>query len=84
LAERYCTNCGHELEPGDRFCTSCGTTVHEGVPTTAPPLQQAPPRSGGWSVGRVLFLVLVVPVLLAVALFVFMFAWGFLNGLAGG
>jgi hypothetical protein len=32
----------------------------------------------------VLWVFLTVPVVLAIALFVFLFAWGFLNGLAGG
>jgi hypothetical protein len=35
-------------------------------------------------VGRVLLLVIVAPVLLATAWFVFQFAVGFLNGLLGG
>ena len=74
MAGRYCTNCGQELSPDDRFCTSCGTPLREAGVTTPPPTQQ-PQRSGGWSAGRVVLLVLVAPVLLAIALFVFRFAW---------
>ena len=55
-------------------------TSDAGGPT--PPQQTRQP--GTWSARRILFLVFIVPVLLAVALFVFQFAWGFLNGLAGG
>ena len=84
MAQRYCTNCGHELSPGDRFCTNCGTPVYDGVPAEAPPPQQAPQRAGGWSARRVLFLVFVVPVLAAVAWLVFQFALGFLEGLLIG
>jgi hypothetical protein len=83
VADRYCTNCGHELEPGDRFCTSCGRPTSQTEAPAAPPPQQTR-RSGKWGAGRVLFFVLVVPVLIAIALFVFLFAWGFLSGLAGG
>jgi uncharacterized membrane protein YvbJ len=81
MADRFCGNCGQELSPDDKFCTNCGTLMRE-AGVAAPPSQQQPQRTGGWSVGRVLLLVFVVPVLLALALFVFMFAWGFLNGLA--
>lgn len=33
--ERYCSNCGHELNPQDQFCSNCGRPVHQvaGVPT---------------------------------------------------
>ena len=24
---RFCTNCGHPLEPGNKFCANCGTPV---------------------------------------------------------
>jgi hypothetical protein len=34
--ERYCTNCGHELNPEDQFCSNCGMPVHRTarVPTS--------------------------------------------------
>jgi hypothetical protein len=48
-----------------------------------PPTQQ-PRQAGKWTAGRVLFLVIVAPVLLAIAWFVFQFAVGFLGGLLGG
>jgi hypothetical protein len=50
MADRYCTNCGHELAPEDRFCMICGRPVHataqvseQGVnfPTSSPHLQQS-------------------------------------------
>ncbi len=28
---RFCTQCGHRLQPGDRFCSQCGTPVREVV-----------------------------------------------------
>jgi hypothetical protein len=42
---------------------------------------QQPRQTNSWSAGRVLFLVIVAPVLLAVAWIVFQFSVGFLNGL---
>jgi hypothetical protein len=47
--ERYCGNCGHELNSEDRFCPNCGRPVHQtaSVPTpeadvpVPPPPQQA-------------------------------------------
>jgi hypothetical protein len=49
MAQRYCTNCGNELDPEDRFCQNCGKPVHQAarVPTpeadvpVPPPPQQA-------------------------------------------
>jgi uncharacterized membrane protein YvbJ len=81
MADRFCVNCGHELGLEDKFCTNCGRPTHESSATVPPP-QDQPRRSGGWSVGRVALLVLVVPVLLAVAVFVFLVAWGAINELA--
>lgn len=58
MANRYCTNCGHELAPDDRFCMQCGRPVHAtaqvsgqgtDVPTSSPYRQQpqeAPPSRG--------------------------------------
>jgi predicted amidophosphoribosyltransferase len=57
MADRYCSNCGHELAEDDRFCPNCGRPVHEtahvptpdaDVPVPPPPVGQAgPPTSGG-------------------------------------
>jgi hypothetical protein len=47
---RYCSNCGHELSPGDRFCPNCGRPVHQtasvptpeaDIPVPPPPQQEA-------------------------------------------
>src|SRR5215211_6608185 len=50
--DRYCRNCGQELQPEDRFCGNCGRPVHATahVPTleadvSVPP--QAPQASSG-------------------------------------
>jgi uncharacterized membrane protein YvbJ len=89
MAQRYCTNCGAELREDDRFCPSCGhPTAVAKAPTPGPSVQsptpQQPRQAGRWSAGRVLFLVIVAPVLLAIAWFVFQFAVGFLNGFLNG
>jgi hypothetical protein len=36
VAQRYCTNCGHELREEDRFCPSCGRPVHETAAVSTP------------------------------------------------
>ena len=84
MGDKYCGNCGQELRPGVRFCPSCGqpTGASEMPPAEGP--VQPPPRRGGWGAGRILLLVIVVPVLLAVAWIVFQFAYGFLTGLFFG
>jgi hypothetical protein len=50
MADRYCTNCGHELAEDGRFCHNCGSPVHQtaqvptpeaDVPVPPPPRQQA-------------------------------------------
>ncbi|MBA4117051.1 MAG: zinc ribbon domain-containing protein, partial [Rubrobacter sp.] len=47
---RYCSNCGHELNPEDQFCSNCGRPVHQtasvptpeaDVPVPPPPQQEA-------------------------------------------
>ncbi len=54
--ERYCTNCGQELNPEDQFCTNCGMPVHRAarvptpeadrpVPPLPPPTQEVGRRS---------------------------------------
>jgi hypothetical protein len=53
----------------DRFCGYCGQELRPGV---------------SFCPNRVLFLVIVAPVLLAIAWFVFQFAVGFLNGFLNG
>jgi hypothetical protein len=49
MAERYCSNCGHELSEDARFCSNCGSPVHQTarlttpeaeVPVPPPPQQQ--------------------------------------------
>jgi uncharacterized membrane protein YvbJ len=88
--DRYCGNCGQELRPGDSFCPSCGkpTARNAQVPapeaSVPPPPTQQPRQTSRWSAGRVLFLVIVAPVLLAIAWFVFQFSVGFLNGFLNG
>ena len=50
MAQRYCTNCGTQLEPHDRFCPSCRTLVREtGEINEAKPNPQPrpPPASSG-------------------------------------
>jgi hypothetical protein len=90
VEDRFCGYCGQELRPGDSFCSSCGkpTTRDAQVPTpeasVQPPPTQQPRQTGRWTAGRVLFLVIVAPVLLAIAWFVFQFSVGFLSGLLGG
>jgi uncharacterized membrane protein YvbJ len=89
VADRYCGNCGQELRPGARFCPNCGQpTAAAQAPTPDPSVQPLPPQqprqTSSWSAGRVVFLVIIAPVLLAIAWFVFQFSVGFLNGLLGG
>ena len=87
MADRYCSNCGQELRAGGGFCPSCGQSSQPLAQTPVvpvPPPQQYPHQPRTWGTGRILLLVFGVPVLLAIALFVFLFAWGFLNGLIGG
>ncbi len=31
VTPRFCTQCGHRLQPGDRFCSRCGSPVREMV-----------------------------------------------------
>ena len=49
MADRYCTNCGHELAEDGRFCPNCGRPLHQtaqvptpeaDVPVPPPPQQQ--------------------------------------------
>jgi hypothetical protein len=68
LADRHCSNCGHELPDHDRFCPNCGAPVHEAahvptpeadVPVSPPPPQHSPTRAGfgagfGASIGWIL------------------------------
>ena len=49
MAERYCSNCGHELAETDRFCPNCGTPVHQAahVPTPEADVDvPSPPQHG--------------------------------------
>jgi hypothetical protein len=49
VAERYCSNCGHELSEDAQFCSNCGSPVHQtarvptpeaDVPVPPPPQQE--------------------------------------------
>lgn len=91
VADRFCGNCGQELRASGRFCPGCGQRANGPAQTIAPAsaAQHTPPQRHSaqlqaWGVRRILFLIVVVPILLAVAWFVFQFATGFLNGLVGG
>ena len=44
--ERYCRNCGQELQPEDRFCAGCGRPVHATaqVPTPEADVPVPPPQ----------------------------------------
>jgi hypothetical protein len=53
------------------------------MPAAEGPVQPSP-RRGGWSAGRILLLVIVAPVLLAIAWIVFQTALGFFTGLFFG
>jgi hypothetical protein len=45
--ERYCTNCGQELNSEDQFCTNCGMPVHRAARVPTPkadrPVPPLPP-----------------------------------------
>jgi hypothetical protein len=45
MADRYCTNCGHELAEDGRFCHNCGSPVHQTaqVPTPEADVPVPPP-----------------------------------------
>jgi LmeA-like phospholipid-binding/zinc-ribbon domain len=78
--ERYCSNCGHELELEDQFCSNCGMPVHRAarvptpqadrpVPPLPPPTQEVGRRTlpGSGALrgrGRKAVVILVVGVLL--------------------
>ncbi len=90
VEDKFCGNCGQELRPGLRFCPRCGkpterdAQVHTPEASVQPLPTQQPRQTGRWSAGRVLLLVIVAPILLAIAWWVFQFSVGFLNGLLGG
>lgn len=90
MADRFCGNCGRELRQDGSFCPGCGQPVGAAQPHAPQPAipipasQQRSRQPGTWGAGRVLLLVLVAPVLLAIAWVVFQFALGFFNGLLGG
>jgi LmeA-like phospholipid-binding/zinc-ribbon domain len=52
--ERYCSNCGHALEPEDQFCSNCGMPVHRAarVPTPKADRPVPPPPPPTREVGR--------------------------------
>jgi hypothetical protein len=45
--ERFCSNCGHELNPEDQFCSNCGMPVHRAARVPTPeadrPVPPLPP-----------------------------------------
>lgn len=90
MEDKFCGNCGQELRPGLRFCPRCGKSTERDaqvpppVASVQPPPTQQPRQTGRWSAGRVLLLVIVAPVLLAIAWVVFQISIGFLNGMLGG
>ncbi len=88
VADKYCGNCGQELRGGGDFCPSCGQASRQtSQPLAQEPLSpppQHPRQKSTWSAGRVLLLVIVAPVLLAIAWSVFQIALGFLTALFGG
>jgi len=45
VADRYCSNCGHELAQDDRLCPNCGSPVHQTaqVPTPEADVPAPPP-----------------------------------------
>jgi hypothetical protein len=51
VADRYCSNCGHELAEDDRFCPNCGRPVHETAHVPTPeadvPVPPPPQLAGG-------------------------------------
>ncbi len=50
MANRYCSNCGHELNEDSRFCPSCGRPVHETAHVPTPEADvpvPPPPQTGG-------------------------------------
>jgi LmeA-like phospholipid-binding/zinc-ribbon domain len=47
--ERFCSNCGHELQPEDQFCSNCGMPVHQVARVPTPeadrPVPLPPPQT---------------------------------------
>jgi hypothetical protein len=68
VPQRYCGNCGHELNPENRFCPSCGRPVDRtahvptpeaDAPVRPPPLQAqrtAPPPQASFSIKEMMVL----------------------------
>lgn len=53
MAERYCSNCGHELAPDGRFCPNCGRPAHETAEVRTPEADvSVPPPPREASAGR--------------------------------
>ncbi len=51
MANRYCSNCGHELSEDSRFCPSCGRPAHETAQVSTPEADVSvppPPQQQGW------------------------------------
>ena len=50
VPDRYCSNCGHELQTEDRFCPNCGRPVHQTATVPTPEAEvfvPPPPQAGG-------------------------------------
>jgi len=53
--QRYCTNCGTQVSPGDAFCGNCGTRLSPGAENASPTqeiLREARERIGGYTLPR--------------------------------
>jgi hypothetical protein len=51
MADRYCRNCGHELQDDDRFCPSCGRPAHETAHVPTPEADVPVPSPGNFDTG---------------------------------
>jgi hypothetical protein len=48
--DRYCRNCGQELQPEDQFCANCGSPVQQTATVPTPEADvpvPPPPQAGG-------------------------------------
>jgi hypothetical protein len=64
--QRYCTDCGTEIRPGNSFCTSCGTPLtssgEDRPPQAYLPVSYVPVRDvSGLAKGRVSVFFVIVP-----------------------
>lgn len=47
MTDRYCDNCGHELDPDSRFCASCGRSLGETAAPASESETSGPERISG-------------------------------------